>query len=202
MSIRAVFVDFGGVLVRTEDEGPRSRLAEKLGMTRYELEELVFESESSLKASLGEITEDMHLKNVVRSLNLDPVEVSSFTEAFFAGDRTDPLLLDYLRSLRPGHKVGLISNAWSGLRDFIARQEMADLFDAMTISAEAGTMKPYGQIYRIAMEELQVQPDESVFVDDMRRNVEGARSVGMHAIHFTQPAVVLEELKELLNNNR
>ncbi len=202
MSIRAVFIDFGGVIMRTEDKGPRTRQAERLGMTFRDLEKIFFESDSSQRASTGEIPEEAHWQAVAEVLGVSRQTADKITAEFFSGDRADEALLDFLRSLRPEHKVGLISNAWSGLRAFITRQKIEDVFDEMIISAEVGLMKPDPRIYRLALEKLEAQPEEAVFLDDVPVNVEAARSVGMSAIQFTQPEKALEELKQLLNNHR
>jgi putative hydrolase of the HAD superfamily len=202
MSIRAVFIDFGGVIMRTEDKGPRTRQAERLGMTSRDLEKIIFESESSQRASTGEIQEEAHWQAVAEALGVSRQEADNITSAFFSGDRADATLLDFMRSLRPERKVGLISNAWSGLRAFIIRQKFDDVFDEMIISAEVGLIKPDPRIYRLALEKLGAQPEESVFLDDVLVNVEAARTVGMNAIQFTQLEKTLEELKQLLSNHR
>ena len=202
MTIHNIYIDFGGVLVRTEDKGPRTRQAELLGMTYRDLEKIVFETESSRRASIGEIPEEAHWQAVAERLRLPRDEAQKVIDEFFAGDRTDRIWLDFLRGLRPERKVCLISNAWSGLRAYITKEGFADVFDHMIISAEVGVMKPDARIYRLALEELQARPDESVFLDDMLPNVEAACAVGMAGIHFTQPELALEELKHLLNNHR
>jgi len=199
---RAVFIDFGGVIMRTEDKGPRTRQAERLGMTYRNLEKVFFESDSSQRASSGEITEETHWQSVAEALGVSRTEADKIIAEFFSGDRADSALLDFLRGLRPECKVGLISNAWSGLRAFITSQKFDDVFDEMIISAEVGLMKPDPRIYRLALEKLGVLPEESVFLDDVLVNVEAARSVGMSAIQFTQPEKTLEELKQLLRYYR
>ena len=70
----------------------------------------------------------------------------------------------------------------------------------MTISAEAGVMKPDARIFQLALEKLGIAPSESVFLDDFPENVEAARAVGMHAIHFTWPEQALKELQQILAN--
>jgi glucose-1-phosphatase len=201
MTIRAVYFDLGGVIVRTEFQAPRQHLAERLGMEYEELVKLVFESETSRQASIGLISEDEHWAAVMRRLHLPESEARAVRDDFFAGDITDTNLLDFMRGLRINFKVGLISNAWLGMRGWIVSKQFADAFDAMTISAEAGVMKPDARIYQIALEELGVAPSESVFLDDFPENVAGARAVGMQAIHFTQPEQSLKELKQLLANH-
>jgi epoxide hydrolase-like predicted phosphatase len=202
MSIRAVFIDFGGVIMRTEDKGPRTRQAERMGLNYRDLEMIFFESESSRRASSGEIPEEAHWQAVAATLGLSRQESGKVIDEFFSGDRVDKILLDFLRSLRPGRKVGLISNAWSGLRAFIKKQEFDDAFDEMIISAEVGLVKPDPRIYHLALERLGVMPAESVFIDDVLPNVEAARLTGMTGIHFIQPEKALEELKQLLPNHR
>ncbi len=198
MTIRAVFFDLGGVIARTEQPEPRIRLADSLGMTYADIDKLVFENDSSKQASLGLITETQHWQNITRSLNLPESEVERLRTEFFAGDRIDYELVNLMRSLRPAIKVGLISNAWSELRDWIVSKDFADAFDDMVISAEVGFAKPDARIYQAALQNLQVLPAESVFLDDMSRNVAAARKIGMHAIHFTHPDQAIAELRALL----
>jgi len=198
MTIRAVYFDLGGVIVRTEFQAPRQRLADRFGMEYEDLVTLVFESQSAAKASLGLISEDEQWAAVTRRLNLPGSEAPSIRDEFFAGDVTDLSLLNFMRGLRKQYKVGLISNAWSGLRPWIIDKKFDDAFDAMIISAEVGVMKPDPRIYQVALEKLGVAPAEAVFLDDFPANVTGARAVGMQAIHFVQPEQALDELRKLL----
>lgn len=197
--IRAVFFDLGGVIVRTEFQAPRQALAERLGMEYEDLVKLVFDSPTSIRASHGEISDKEHWAEVTKRLKRPASEMQSIRDEFFAGDIVDRGLLEYLRSLRPHYFVGLISNAWPDLRDYIARQKFDDAFDHMVISGEVGVMKPEARIYQIALERAGARPDEAVFVDDFYENVEGCRAVGMHGIHFRDPEMAMQELKNLLN---
>jgi putative hydrolase of the HAD superfamily len=202
MILRAVFVDFGGVLMRTEDQEPRLHLVERLGVPPGYLEKLIFESKSSLRASTGEITEADHWQWVTDALGISRQETEKLAADFFSGDRLDMVLIEFLRSLRPQCRIGLISNAWSGLRDYITRSDFADVFDELVISAEEGLVKPDPRIYRLALERLAVAPEESLFLDDMPANVQAALSVGMQAVQFTRPAETMAELKRILSDHR
>lgn len=196
--IRAVFFDMGGVILRTEQPAPRTNLALGLGLTYAGIDKLVFENDSSRQASLGIISEEQHWKNVAHSVNLPDDRIDYLRTEFFAGDQLDLKLLDFIRNLRPTIRVGLISNAWTGMRDWIIAKKFADVFDDMVISAEIGIAKPDARIYQAAMQNLQVLPNESVFLDDMPRNVEAARNIGMHAIHFLHPGQAIDEINSLL----
>jgi len=199
MSIKAVFFDLGGVIVRTEFQAPRQQLAERLGMEYEDLNRVVFDSDSGLRASVGEISSEDHWASVVKRLKRPASELVTIRDEFFAGDIVDRTLVDYIRSLRGPFKTGLISNAWGDLRDFIVREKFEDAFDEMIISAEVGAMKPEPRIFQIALEKLGVQPNEAVFVDDFLINVEGCEKVGMTGIHFKDPESALKLLKKLLS---
>jgi putative hydrolase of the HAD superfamily len=203
MSIRAVYFDLGGVLLRTEERGPRAQLAESLGLTYAAIEGIVHgggPDGSAARASIGQLTEAQHWQNVVRELGLPEREIQRVETAYFAGDRLDERLVDFIRALRPQHRTGLISNAWSGLRAWIVNRGFDDAFDSMTISAEVGWGKPDARIYEYALEKLGVQPAQAIFVDDVSANVEAASALGMHGIVFREAGQVMAEINRLLES--
>ena len=57
-------------------------------------------------------------------------------------------------------------------------------FDGAIVSAEVGMLKPQPEIYHLLLNNNELIASETVFIDDMLYNVEGAKSVGMHAIQF------------------
>ena len=200
MSIQAIYFDIGGVLVRTLDRTPRTRLAARLGMTYEALEELVFNDDNGRKAQIGKITAEEQWAYVCQQVNWPLTGWRDLEAEFFAGDGLDNELVDYLRSLHKRYKMGVISNALSNVRCAIAdKWHMTDAFDAIIISAEVGVMKPDARIFHIALQSLGVQPVEAVFVDDFAHNVAGARAVGMQAIQFCSPEQSRQELEVILD---
>jgi epoxide hydrolase-like predicted phosphatase len=198
MAIRAVFFDFGGVIMRTEYQAPRQKLAERFNMDYEEIDKAVFNSESARRASLGEITEDEHWASVLRRFKQPASETQSFRDQFFGGDIIDRDLVEYIRSLRGNVHTGLISNAWSGLRDFLAKEKLLDLFDTVVISAEVRVTKPSAKIYQLALEQAKVSAEEAVFVDDFPENVAACQKVGMTGILFNDPQKSLDRLHRVL----
>jgi putative hydrolase of the HAD superfamily len=199
MSIRAVFFDLGGVIVRTEYQTPRQQLADRLGMEYDDLNRIVFDSETGLQAAIGAITPQQHWESVIKRLKRPAEELTAIRDEFFAGDIVDRQILEFLRSLRGKYQTGLISNAWSDLRDYLVREKMEDVFDHIIISAEVGVAKPDPKIFQIALEQARVRPNEAVFVDDFHINIEGCEKVGMKGIHFKDAQSTLPQLKQLLS---
>ena len=192
--IKALFFDLGGVLLRTQNRSIREKLGQEFGMTYDQIDSFVFESQSSKLASIGRISEDEHWMDVTRHLGLDASHMPRLRDTFFAGDVLDMELVNFLRQSRGTYKTGLISNAWSGLRPWILREKFDDAFDHMVISAEAGFAKPDPRIYQLAMEKLGVLPEESIFVDDVQKNIDAANNLGMKGILFKDSHTTLDQI--------
>jgi glucose-1-phosphatase len=198
-AIKAVIFDVGGVLLRTEDRGPREQMAKRLGLTYDDLSTLVFDSELAAKSTIGEVDEIEVWNHVQEKFGLSQEEMDHFRHNFWAGDRLDLELIDFIRSLRNNYRVGLLSNAWTGTRASLTdRFSFLDAFDVSIFSAEVGLKKPEPEIYEMILEQLEVEPSEAVFVDDFAENITAARQLGMHAVHFKSREQVIGEIKGLL----
>ena len=136
---------------------------------------------------------------IQEKLGLNDEEMDQLKVDFFAGDRMDENLLSFIRQLKGSYKIGMITNAWPDVRYWLEKKwKIADAFDHIVISAEVGLLKPDPEIYLLSLQGLNVKPGEAIFIDDFKENIEGARAVGMQAIHFQNSAEVIVELKEIL----
>jgi FMN phosphatase YigB (HAD superfamily) len=64
-------------------------------------------------------------------------------------------------------------------------------------SFRVGAIKPQLDIYRKAEQMFDLDPAATVFLDDLPRNVAGARECGWHAIHHTDASVSRAQLRAL-----
>jgi epoxide hydrolase-like predicted phosphatase len=200
MSIKAILLDYGGVLVQMVDETPRQQLADRYGIPLKRLYNLLFDTEASIQAALGEISMEHHWRAIHEILHIPPGERAEFVHQFWAADDLNRELVEAMSLLRERYSLGLLSNANDDLRVMlIERWQIADLFDDMIISAEVGLLKPDRRIYELAVHRLGVQPDEAVFIDDMPVNIEGARIAGLPAIQYLNNQQVLEDLGSRLH---
>lgn len=117
------------------------------------------------------------------------------------GEVRNEELIAYIQTLRGAYKLAMVSNINSRERldsRFMPGQ-LDTLFDAVIPSGEVGYIKPQPEIYMIAANQLGVQPEECVFIDDIVDFCEGARAVGMQAIHFTSNEQALTDLRALID---
>ena len=91
-----------------------------------------------------------------------------------------------LRELRRVGRVYLVSNAQSCFTvEELKSTGLYDLFDGILISSDAGTKKPYPEIFEIAFKKFGISSEGSIYVgNDMRDDVLGASSVGMETLYI------------------
>ena len=200
MTIKAVIWDLGGVLLRTIDGSGREHWAKRIGITRQELEEIVFSSKASLLAQSGEISDVEHWEFVGQKLGLPPDELVDFESDFWNGDRLDMDLIEFIQGLHPRYKTGLLSNNFHWLRSAIAKDwKIEASFDSIIISSEVHLLKPDPRIFWLAVTQLNISPEEAIFIDDYPENLFGAEKIGMQAMQFYNPEQIRNDLVKILN---
>ena len=140
--------------------------------------------------------ERMLAAQIVRRDGL-PVAAEGLLDRMFAATVLSEPMQDLLRRVRrAGLKTAMLSNSW-GISAYPA-DLLADLFDAVVISAEVGMRKPEERIFRHAAGLLGLDPAECVFIDDIEANVQAAEALGMTGVLHTGPAATAARLASLL----
>lgn len=114
--------------------------------------------------------------------------------------RLMPGMIELLADLRTaGYGVWGLTN-WSHETFHIAFEKFPELTKYLQDTIVSGIEKmhkPNADIYELALSRFGISAEESVFVDDTLRNVEGAQAVGMAGIHFQSAEQVRSELQAL-----
>jgi glucose-1-phosphatase len=82
-------------------------------------------------------------------------------------------------------KLGLLSDTdplhWEYVK---SHYPLMRYFPRPTLSFEVGVLKPHPAMYAAAIKQVASAPQDCLFVDDLEKNVQGARLAGMNAIQF------------------
>lgn len=113
---------------------------------------------------------------------------------FLAFAPVEPMYAALRKIKDSGLRTGLVSNSWGN--DY-PRHLWDELFDVVVISAEVGLRKPDERIFRHALDELGLRPQDCVFIDDIEYNIQAAEAMGMVGLHHTDPAATVSELEGL-----
>lgn len=140
------------------------------------------------KVDLGVLTEKEYLKEVESRLD-SPAEKALAAEILndYALDATFPIpeseqLVSEL--IDRGFRLFLLSNASAGLRKYFYKIPNVERFDGVVISAEEKIMKPDPRFYDLVIQRFGLLPEETLFVDDLPMNIEGAIQAGWHGYLF------------------
>jgi putative hydrolase of the HAD superfamily len=197
--VRNVIFDFGGVLVtwRPQDiidtfySEPELRAA----VRRHALEH-----EDWLEMDRGTVDEATVVQRFAARMGRPHAELSAFFDHLRAALTPIEPTVALLRELRArGFKLYGLSNmserVFAHLSD---RHDFFRLFDGIVVSAAVRFLKPEPGIYEHLRERFALDFSESVFLDDMPRNVEAARQLGLPAIRFETTEQARRELDPLL----
>ena len=82
-------------------------------------------------------------------------------------------------------------------REALQRFDFLHSFDGIVVSGDEGLLKPDREIFELFSRRYRVKLETAVFIDDSIKNVEGARTAGMYAVHFTSPEALARDLREM-----
>jgi putative hydrolase of the HAD superfamily len=184
VSITTLFVDVGGVLLTNGwDHLARRRAAKHFELSWAEIDQrhrLVFETHEEGKLSFEE-----YLAWVVfyekRSFTRN-----QFRDFMFAQSKPFPKMLGLAAQLKAQHglRIVVISNESREVNAHRIRTfGLGQLADAFISSCFVGMRKPDVQMFRLALDIAQTNPESAVFIDNTQMFVQIAERLGMRGIH-------------------
>ena len=158
--------------------------------------------------------------DIFHAYEMGRISTNSFLERMkqlFPGETTDEQVIDawnamlldlpldrlaHLERLRSNYKTIILSNTnelhLEAFNQIIAEatsgNKLSDYFDTVYYSHEMGMRKPNSDIFEFVLSEHGLRADETLFIDDMIQNIEGARSVGLETWHMTDQSKLITEL--------
>ncbi|MFQ3576293.1 MAG: HAD family phosphatase [Cytophagales bacterium] len=201
-NIKTIILDLGGVIIPINPELSFKSFAQKSG---WELEtvktffkkNLIFKTYEN-----GDITTDEFLQLISHHLVLSNDEIiDSWNKLLLEIPRSR---IEFLSELRKNHQLLLISNTnelhINAINQQLQQRELPSLsqiFDKLYYSFEIKLSKPSKEIYEHVLKDLELKPDETVFIDDLKENVEGAEYAGINGLHLN---LSIHQLENLFDN--
>ena len=195
--IKAVIVDFGNVLctfdvdIFVQDIARRTRISpDRLVQAIKESTPIIIQYES------GQISSDEFFERITDHAGIT-LSRSEFREAYCGIFDPIPETFTLIKHLKSRYKLGLLSNTneWH-YACAIQPLEVFPLFDAVSLSFEVKAMKPAEPMYYDILSKLDCTPDQCVYIDDVKDNVETGARLGMKAVHYTSHDVLCSALQE------
>lgn len=92
-------------------------------------------------------------------------------------------VLDFLEKAKKTYKLALLSNDSSEWSRYLREKfGLERYFEAVCVSGDLKMAKPDPRMFLLAAERLGVKPEDCIYVDDRRSNLNAAESLGMRPI--------------------
>lgn len=192
-----IIFDIGNVLLSFN---PRKYLEEKGLEEKVEhIYKEVFQSKEWLDLDRGTLTEKEAIEIYI-SRNKD---YEDYIRSVFDGwyNILTPIedTIEILKTLKNnGYNLYYLSNFHHlAFEHVIKKYDFFNLFDGGVVSYEEKLIKPEKEIYDALINRYNLDPKESIFVDDTKINIEGSEKLDIKGILFEDPSKFKNDLRQL-----
>jgi 2-haloacid dehalogenase len=108
--------------------------------------------------------------------------------------------VELLRALKAKNQQRLFAlTNWSHETFPVAlkRYDFLQWFHGIVVSGVEKVIKPQREIFELLLNRYDIDPARAVFIDDNAGNVSGAKTLGMHGIHFSSPSQLAHKLRTM-----
>ena len=195
MALRAVILDYGIVLTGPPDATAWSNLLRITGLPEERFQSLDWADRPAYDE--GKLTGIGYWKKFLREAGLPlhhAEELNRWDVRLWTVE--NPVMLAWQLKLKQrGLLTAILSNMGDDVLASVERTfDWIHRFDALVWSCQFGAVKPAPSIYRHTLAELGTLPEETLFIDDKRPNVEAARAMNIQAIEYSSVEQLREEL--------
>jgi len=196
--LKSVIFDYGEVLCFPPTSGEIARMAEVFRVnpeqfrSLYEKNRLAYDrgdlDAEAYWAAFAADTGTRLTPDQVKKLRAWDLELWS---------KLNPVMLEWLSALQlAGIKTAILSNMHADMVDHVRRSfAWVGKFHYAVFSHEVRLAKPDPEIYHHCLRGLGTTPQETLFIDDRKRNVKAAQELGIQTIHLKSVAQLRAELE-------
>lgn len=184
--IKNLIFDMGNVLINYTPE----HFMDREGITDEKDREILlrelFHSEEWILADAGKIKAKEIYERCIKRIPKHLHEAAEkFTLHWFEPLEPIPGMEEFVRKNKEmGKGIYLLSNAPDTAHLYVNKVPAIECFDGIVISSDIRMEKPYREIFDYVCSTFGLKADECLFIDDVKKNVDGAEAAGMHGYQF------------------
>jgi epoxide hydrolase-like predicted phosphatase len=192
--IKCIIFDFGGVVTQDKiepvfEEANRI-LNKKAFIRRHEL------YTTALK---GKISAKEHYEILSKKTGISPENLEkAFTKSHLKIMKLNKTVLKLVKDLKSkGYQVVMISNITEISKNVNKKRKIFPYFSPAILSCDVKSIKPQKRIFEIALQKINLKPEECVFIDDRKELLQTPQKMGFKTINFKNTQQLTRDLKKL-----
>ena len=208
MTIKTIIFDFGGVITNSPIEGFKL-LEEKHGYDKGLITNINMNNPDNnawAKSERGEIDINTFLEEFEKeALSIgQKINAKEILQQLYGSLRKNMINKIKLLSTSKKYKLICLTNVLKGVDIFTPKErveavkDVMSYFDIIYESYKLNMRKPEARIYQYILKELNIEPQETVFLDDLGMNLKSARKLGINTIKVIEPNDAIYELDQIL----
>ena len=198
--IKNIIFDLGNTLVFFDHNVFFREIARYEGFNVNLFKDYILKNKILDKLASGKMTHRQAYNVLKKEFNLTidfPKFLKAYQDIFWENAPMKSFLKEVSKNKK--HKLFLLSNVDKPHIDFINKNyPYVNILKDRVLSYKAKSIKPAGKIYRHLLEEHKLKPEESLFIDDMKENIESAKKFGIKSLHYTHHSKFLKDVAKYL----
>jgi putative hydrolase of the HAD superfamily len=192
--------DLGGVVVRWDPDAIISSVFHEPAR-QAKVKEAVFSHADWLELDRGTLGRDEAIRRAAQRSGIPAADITRLLHAVPPSLVVFPETVALLRRLKgKGYPLYCLSNMHFASIEYLEQKETFwEVFDGRVISCRLQLCKPEAGIYEHLLRTYGLKPAETIFIDDVQKNLDAAAKLGIRTIRFENAAQCERELRGLLS---
>lgn len=203
--IKNIVFDIGGVLLKFNPENYLDYF-NYAGEKAKTLRRIIFaapEWKEYLKGTISIAEFKANIINANHNYEKEVLEILDVDNLTYLMPPIDQSFTFLANMHKQGYKIYILSNINEGTLNYFRNHfDIDSKIDGAIYSCQVGMLKPDIEIYNLLLSRYNLIPEETLFLDDTKKNIDAAITLGIQTIWFKDPYPALLEAKAIMKYNK
>lgn len=194
--IKGIIFDFGGVLFVNGTKKFIAYVSKKYNIDAEKVKGIIDGGIGSLYRE-AKITREEFWQRALKELKIK-ANIETLEKEWISGYQLITETRDLINELGKKYKIYYVSDNAKELSEQLNnRHNFRSWFESGILAYEAGVRKPNPKIYQMLIEKANINPSETIYIDDKEDNLLPPKEMGMQTLLFETPQKLREKLVDL-----
>ncbi len=200
--IRLIIFDVGGVLIFYNHMIAAKKMVKEINVPAEKIYKTISVSGNKSKfmksCELGDSSR-VYWNIAAKELGIKKINTKRFNEFWRTMFWKNKSIFKLIQKLKKKYKLAILSNTCHDHKNniFKRKYKLNKVFRFSVFSCDVKQRKPEAKIFKTMLKKLKTKPKETIFIDDMKKNIAGAKKLGIKTILFKNNKQLIKDLNKL-----